>query len=115
MLRDEDDYFPKEDRKELLNLIKDLYNEHIELVENKNDKGKYGIRYKTIHDDSKYSDTSEIFFRLKSIRDKVFDDWQNGLYWDNIFEQELEFRLPSPNFHGAIKIFREGKEIYEEK
>ena len=113
-LKSADDYFPKEDRIELLDLVKNLYNENESLLKEKDDKGKYGIIYKTIHDDSKWSDKHEQFFRTKSKRDDVYDDWINKRYWDNDFEQELQYRTPSPNVHDIKKVFREGDKTYEE-
>ena len=114
-LKSADDYFPKEDRKELLNLVKELYNENQSLILENNDKGKYGIAYKTIHDDSKWPDKHEQFFSSKSKRDDVYDDWINDRYWDITFEQELQYRTPSPNVHDIKKVFREGGKIYEEQ
>lgn len=113
MLKDADDYFPKEERTELLNLIKELYNDNVDNIDDS--KGKYGIKYRTVHDDSKHHDEHIKFFRSKAFRDKVFDDWENERYWDAIMYQELEYPTPSPNFHNAIKVFKEGKEVYEEK
>jgi hypothetical protein len=114
MLEDADDYYPKEDRRELLSLIKELYEENQELLNEEDDKGKYGIRCKTIPEDSRYSDTHEQFFQTKSKRDDVYDDWINDRYWDKIFETGLQYRTPSPNIHGIIKVFKEGDKIYEE-
>jgi hypothetical protein len=114
MLKDADDYFPKEDRVELLNLIKDLHEDWILDNELEDSKGKYGIKYTTIHDDSRYFDHHEQFFSTKEKRDFVYDDWNNGAYWDNIFNQELEYPTPTPNFGNMKKIFKEGGSIYEE-
>ena len=114
MLKDVDDYFPKEERKELLDLIKELYQDNQELLNDKDDEGKYGLRYKTVHDDSRYSDKHVQFFTTKQKRDNVFDDWINDRYWDNIFETELEYRTPSPNVHDIVKVFKEGGNVYEE-
>lgn len=113
-LKDTDDYFPKEDRTELLTIIKKLYDKHQDSEEEKDNDGTYGLRYKTIHDDSSYYDTNEQFFSSKLKRDNVFSDWEKGLYWDNVFQEELQYRTPSPNFVGAIKIFKHGGKIYEE-
>ncbi len=113
-LKDTDDYFPKEDRGELLKIVKKLYYQHQNLEEERDDEGMYGLRYKTIHDDSSYYDVSEQFFNSKTKRDNVLNDWENDLYWDNVFEEELQYRTPSPNFVGAVKIFKHGGKIYEE-
>jgi len=51
MIKDADDYFPKEDIKELLNLIKKLYEDNQELINEKDSEGKYGIRYKNVNKD----------------------------------------------------------------
>ena len=115
MLQDADDYYPKEERKELLDLIKELHEDNQALIEEDNDKGKYGIRCKTIHDDSRWSDSHEQFFKTKSKRDDVFDDWINGRCWDEIFETELQYRTPSPNVHEIEKVFKEGRNIYKEE
>jgi len=114
-LKDADDYFPKESRKEMLSLIKELYKENQDLLNEDDDKGKYGIRYKTIGELSKWSDTGYQFFRSKSKRDDVYDDWINGRYWDKIFETELQYRTPSPNVHEIVKIFKESGNVYDEK
>ncbi len=114
MLKDEDDYFPKENRKELLGLIKELYEDNQELLRDKDDDGKYGIRYKTIHDDSSYSDKHTQFFRTKQKRDDVYDDWINKRYWDSILETKLQYPTPSPNVHDIFKVFKEGKNVYDE-
>ena len=113
-LKDTDDYFPKEDRKELLKIVKKLYDNHQESESERDEDGTYGLRYKTIHDDSSYYDTYDQFFNSKLKRDCVLDDWDNGLYWDNIFEEELQYRTPSPNYAGAVKIFKHSGKIYEE-
>ena len=84
MLNDADDYYPKEDRKELLDLIKELYEENQKLSNNANNKGKYGIKCKTIHDDSSYSDKHEQFFESKKQRDCVYDDWIENRYWNKV-------------------------------
>lgn len=107
-----DDYSPLENRKNILKQVKDLFNHYSNIEEDLNDNGNYGIRYKTIHDDSRYPDTSEVFFLTEKDRDNVFEDWSNGLYWDNIFEQDLKYRTPGTNFHDAVKIVRIGKKIY---
>lgn len=114
MLKDADDYYPKKDRKELLELIKELYGDNQELLNDKDDSGKYGIRYKTIHDDSSYSDTYTQFFRTKQKRDDVYDDWINDRRWDSILETELQYPTPSPNIHDIVKIFKEGSNVYDE-
>lgn len=114
MLKDADDYYPKEDRKEMLNLIKELYEDNQELINDKDDDGKYGIRYKTVHDDSKWSDKHTQFFRTKRKRDDVFDDWINERYWDAILETELQYPTPSPNVHDIAKVFKEGENVYDE-
>ena len=114
MLKDADDYFPKDERKELLELIKNLYFDNQELLNDKDDNGKYGIRFKTVHDDSCYSDKHTQFFSTKRKRDDVFDDWINERYWDKIFECELQYRTPSPNVHDIVKVFKEGENIYDE-
>jgi len=106
-LKDADEWFPKEDRKELLDLIKQLYEDNQKLVKNKDDEGKYGIRYSTIGCDDSYSTISEQFFSSKKRRDDVFDDWGKGGYWDDIFNTELSYPRPSPNLHNIIKIFKE--------
>lgn len=113
-LKDTDDYFPKEDRAELLKIVKRLYNEYQNHEEERDEDGTYGLRYKTVHDDSKYSDTHEQFFSSKLKRDNVLADWENDLYWDSVFEEELQYRCPSPNYLGAVKIFKHGGKIYEE-
>jgi hypothetical protein len=114
MLQDADDYFPKEDRKELLGLVKELYKDNQEILNIRDDEGKYGVRYKTVGDDSKFSDKHEQFFTTKSKRDAVFDDWINDRYWDNILDVELQYPVPSPNVHNITKVFKEGKDVYEE-
>jgi len=76
-----DDNYSEDNKKEMLNLIKELYEENQELVNNDDDKGKYGIRFKTIHDDSSWSDKHTQFFRTKKKRDDVFDDWINDREW----------------------------------
>lgn len=114
MLKEEDDYFPKSSRKPLLDLIKKLYEDNEELLNKSDDKGKYGIRYKTIGEDSRYSDSHTQFFRTKKKRNDVFDDWINERYWDSILDTELQYPVPYPNVHKIIKIFKEGKNTYDE-
>lgn len=113
-LQEANDYLPAEDKKELLDMIKVLYQDYLDLDEYRDDAGRYGIRYKTIHDDSKYADRHVIFFSSKSKRDKVFEDWKNGFYWDKIFNQQLQYAPPSPNLHDIEKVFKEGGKIYNE-
>lgn len=100
--------------KEVLELVKDLYQENQELLSEKDDEGKYGIRYKTIHDDFGYADKHEQFFLSKEKRDNVFEDWMEGRFWDRIFNTELEYRTPSPHVHDIVKVFKESGKIYEE-
>lgn len=101
-LQNVDDYFPKEDRVELLSMIKDLYNEHCEVKS----KGSYGISYKTIHDDSSYSDSFTKFFESEKERDDVYEDWVNFKTWDKVFEQELKYPVPTPNVYRITKVFK---------
>ena len=115
MLKDEDDYFPKEDRKYLLNLIRELYENNQALLNIVDNEGKYGIEYKTIHDDSRWSDTHTQFFRSKKKRDNVFDDWINKRSWDSIMQTDLQYPTPVPNIHNIVKIFKEGENIYKEQ
>ena len=114
MLQEAKDYFPKEDRNELLNLIKELYEDNQMLDKDNDDNGKYGIRYKTIPEDSCWSDKHEQFFSSKQKRDNVFDDWINNRYWDSILDTELQYRTPSPNVYDIVKVFKEGNNIYDE-
>ena len=113
-LQNEDDWYPKEDRKEVLELIKELYEENGKLVKEKDDEGKYGIRYSTIGCDDSCSTISEQFFFTMKKRDDVYDDWINEGYWDSIFNTELEYPRPSPNLNVIAKVFKEGGKIYEE-
>jgi hypothetical protein len=114
-LKDFNAYFPLEGRKYLLDLVKDLYNEHQALIEAKDDCGKYGIAYNTIDEDSSRSDKHEQFFDTKAKRDAVYDDWINDRVWDTIFDQDLRYRTPAPNVHEIKKIFKESGVIYEER
>lgn len=115
ILKSADDYFPKEDRKELLKLIKELYESEIDRNELEDENGTYGIAYTTIHDDSSYYDHHTKFFSSKEKRDNVYQDWFKGLYWDNIFECELEYPTPTPNFGNMEKIFKHGDKIFFER
>lgn len=114
-LKNADDYFPKEDRKELLDLIKELYDEHNDLLNKDDDNGKYGIRYKTIEEDSRWPDSHTQFFSSKEKRDNVYDDWINNRYWDSVFEDYLEYPTPGPNINEIEKIFKESDKIYIEQ
>ncbi|AGO49517.1 hypothetical protein Phi4:1_gp104 [Cellulophaga phage phi4:1] len=109
-----DDYWPVEEREEVLSLVKKLHDREQDRLAEEDEEGKYGLRYKTIHDDSRFSDTHEQFFSSKSKREKVFLDWKKGVTWDSIFETELEYPTPGGNFHGMVKIFKEGTKTYEE-
>lgn len=115
MLKDADDYFPKEDRTDVLKLVKELYNEHQQYIEDNDKHGKYGISFTTIHDDSKHLDRDTVFFSSKEKRDNVFIDWTNGSYWDDIFEEELQYPKPGPNLGNLQKVFKEGGLTYKEK
>lgn len=109
-------FYAWEGKEEILKLIKDIYEDHQEIIKEKDDDGKYGIRFKTIHDDSSYSDTHEQFFMTKQRRDNVYDDWINGRHWDSILDTELDYRTPSPNVHDIVKVFKEGEsKVYEEQ
>ena len=114
MLKDADDYYPKEDRKELLDLVKELYEENQELLRKEDYKGRYGITYNTIQEDSRYSDKHEQFFATKQKRDNIYDDWVDGRYWDKIFETDLQYKTPSPNVSEIKKVFKKSGKIYEE-
>lgn len=108
-----EDYDVIENKKEILSTIKQLFNEYSELKNNINNKGQFGIEYYTIHDDSSYADKYTQFFTNEKERDNVFDDWNNDRYWDNIFQQELNYRTPGSNFHNPTKIVRLNGEIYK--
>ena len=110
-----DDHNDGSNKGELLSIVKELYHNYIELIEIIDNKGKYGIRYKTIGEDSSSSDTYEQFFNTKTKRDDVYDDWINDRYYDLIFDEYLQYPTPSPNCHDIIKIFKENGVIYEEK
>jgi hypothetical protein len=110
-----DDYFPKEQRKELLTIIKELYETYLCINEDEDNNGKYGISYTTIHDDSRYHDHHKQFFSSLEKRDLVYEDWSNGLYYDNIFKCDLEYPTPGPNFGNMKKIFKERDKIYDEQ
>ena len=114
-IKDDTYSYDEEDKENLLKIVKELYHDHQNLTQEKDDNGKYGIRYKTVHDDSRWSDTHEQFFATKTKRDNVYDDWINDRYWDSIFEEDLEYRTPSPNVHDIVKVFKEGGKIYEEQ
>lgn len=115
MLKTADDFFPKEERKELLDLVKDLFDDYSEKLQQKDYDGKYGIRYSTIHDDSRFADKHQQFFSSLERRDKVYDDWEKGYHWDTIFDKELEYPVPGPNFHNMFKIFKEQGKVYDEQ
>jgi hypothetical protein len=115
LLREADDYFPIEDREEVLELVKELYKDNNIVQKDLDKNGKYGISYKTIHDDSRFSDNHTSFFSSKKKRDEVYDDWINGRNWDTELNTELFYPTPTPNVHKITKVFKEGKEIYEEK
>lgn len=113
LLKNADDYFPLEDREEVLDLVKELYQDN-NVIEGKLDKdGKYGIKYKTIEEDSKFTDTHTDFFLSKEKRDAIYDDWINDRYWD--IELDTELFYSSPNLHNIEKVFKEGDKIYVEK
>lgn len=112
-LRDAEEFFPKEDRKTLLETIKELYNENQELLMGKNEYGNYGVAFKTIHDDSKYPDQHYEFFTTIKERDYVFENYEKGLYYDKIFEQYLPYHsCVYNNFHDVQKVVKVGNEIY---
>lgn len=113
LVKDSKDFICEDDKTDILKTIKELYHEHIEYINDSN--GKYGIRYTTCHDDSRYQDKHTQFFISKEKRDNVYDDWINDRYWDNIFNEELEYRTPSPNVGDIKKIFKYDGHIYDEK
>jgi len=114
MIQNLDDWNTEKDRKIILKTLKELYNEFDYIDQDLDDKGSYGIRYKTVNEDSFYADTHEQFFRTELKRDQVFEDWNEDRYWDKTFNQELQYRVPTPNFYNPIKIIKNNGKIYIE-
>jgi hypothetical protein len=109
------DYQNFNDKKnKILTSLKEVYDEYLVLGKEKDFKGKWGIRFSTVGDDSKYADEFDIFFDSKTKRNNIFDDWKAEKNYDNIFDTPIAYPLPGPNLHGLKKIFKENKKIYEE-
>lgn len=72
----------------------------------------YGIRYKTIPDNSLHSDTHEIIFSSLELRDSVYEDWEQRKYWDELFGCELLYPYPSTNPHDFEKIYISNNIVY---
>lgn len=106
MINSLEDYSEISNKNEMIEIIKKLYYENNKLKLRITKEMRFGIRYKTIGDDSSYSDTHEVYFLTHEERDNVFDDWSNDLYWDDLLKDDLLYRTPSPNFHSAEKIYR---------
>jgi hypothetical protein len=131
-----EDYSEIANKEELISLITKIRKEYEHFKRVVSNKGCYGIKYKTIHDDSSWFDKHEIYFLTEKERDDVFDDWSHGLcwfdkheiyfltekerddvfddwshglYWDETFDDNILFPTPSPNFYDAEKIYRDKK------
>ena len=117
MISDMECYTELEDRKPILDLVKELFLENQELVSSDGETGSYGIRYKTIHDDSMHHDNHELWFTSEGERNAIITDWENDVYWDNTFETEVNHRTPSPNYNESltVKVHRVGGKIYVEE
>jgi hypothetical protein len=100
-------------KEELFSLVKEVYNEHLKFEKVRNENGRYGIRYYTVPEDSRFSDVYISMFHTEKERDLVFDSWDKEVNWDNVFEQELEYPTPH-NMVKKEKIIKEGKTIYVE-
>jgi hypothetical protein len=113
-----EDYSEIANKEELISLITKIRKEYEHFKRVVSNKGCYGIKYKTIHDDSCWFDKHEIYFLTEKERDDVFDDWSHGLYWDETFDDNILFPTNSPNFYDAEKIYRDKKskikKIYHE-
>lgn len=115
LLNSDTDFFVSDKTKEkVFELISNLYQEHCELEKKLGNGGKYGISYTTRHEDSKWKDTSHIFFTVKEKRDEVFASWNRGEYWDSVLKRELQYPTPQPNCDDLKRIFRDGDVIYAE-
>ena len=101
-----EDYSEITDKNEIIEIIEKIYYDYNRLKLRIASEMRFGIRYKTIGEDSSYSDTHEDYFMTQEERDNVFDDWKSGLYWDDLFKNDLLYKTPTPNFHNAEKIYR---------
>lgn len=113
-----EEYSEFPDKEKVLKTIELLYEEHLKLKKELSkivDYHNYGIRYKTVEEDSSYDKIHTVYFLTEQERDSIFDDWSKELYWDDVFDRDLPYRTPQPNYHSAVKIFRSNSTIYVEE
>lgn len=92
--------------KEIVKQLKSLYKVSQVYQRLADCRGRYGIEYKTIHDDSKYAETNYLWFFRREDRDAVYNQWKNGIYWDNEFDMPCTYPPPAPNLHDIRKIHK---------
>ena len=115
----EADYL-QSDIKGALQLSQDIYDDYVGYMEQQQvhtdplNTNCFGIKYETVGNDSIRGDWHTIWFKTKYFRDAVFSDWENDLYWDEIFDTELKYPTPKPNLCKMIKVFSmNGKQYVE--
>lgn len=104
ILKLEDWQLDKDEKNELTKLVDELYEEYVEHHKKSNSKGDYGLKFYTIHDDSKYYDEHKVFFKTKEERDQVYEDWGKGLYWDDMFNDNLIYPTPGMNYNHSKTV-----------
>jgi hypothetical protein len=100
---------------DVYNKVKQAYEEYKEIIlsNDKNRTNGYGIRYKTIHNDSNSPKNHTIIFSSVELRDSVYEDWVTRRnYWDDLFGCELLYAYPNENAHDFEKIFVSDNIIY---
>lgn len=98
-------WFPIEKRTEILKKITEIFEDYKNLIREIDSKcNTYGICFKTIGEDSSFSDIQRQYFETKEKRDAIWDDWNNGVYWDDVFDNDVIYRTPSPNLHDMLKF-----------
>lgn len=105
----EDWQIDEKEKNELTTIIDELYLQDLKRRKKENENGKFGLKYFTIHDDSKYWDEHKVFFTTKKERDLVYENWSKGLYWDELFKTYIPYPTPGSNYSHdkTVKIDKE--------
>lgn len=107
----------KDEKESVIKIIDGLYEEYVERHQSENKKGKYGLKYYTIHDDSSYYDEHKVWFKTKEEREQIYDKWGGTQSWDTLFDDDYMYPRPGMNYNHSktVKIDKETVEVEVEK
>ena len=109
------DWYEQDDIKKLKSLLETAYDEYVTIKKRLNKNGSHGIRSMVIGEDDSSHTNVYWFFNESEQRDSVFNDLLDGNHWDDLFNRELPYTRPKPNFLGCVKITKVSGKIFVEE